>query len=96
MLYIWLLLCLKIIYLNVLTKTPSNAQVISKNTSHDSKQQTIRINFASLIKIYTRKFECTDPRDALEYYYFLSDIYNQPESSSIGINGENNNFFAIV
>jgi nuclear pore complex protein Nup93 len=33
-----------------------------------------RINFASLIKMYTRKFECTDPREALQYYFFLRNM----------------------
>ena len=33
-----------------------------------------RINFACLIKMYTRKFEITDPREALQYYYFLRNI----------------------
>jgi len=35
-----------------------------------------RINFACLIKMYTRKFEVTDPREALQYYYFLRNLSN--------------------
>ena len=30
-----------------------------------------RLNYARLITIYTRKFEATDPREALEYFYLL-------------------------
>ena len=30
-----------------------------------------RLNFARLIKSYTRKFEITDPREALQYFYLL-------------------------
>jgi nuclear pore complex protein Nup93 len=90
----------------VLTRTPSNAQIISKE-SHDAKN-LFRINFASLIKIYTRKFECTDPRDALEYYYFLRNIYNTSSVQQLGMQQQQhgddddlgqlkdeNNYFAI-
>jgi nuclear pore complex protein Nup93 len=83
-----------------LTRTPSNAQIISKD-SHD-KSHIFRINLASLIKIYTRKFECTDPRDALEYYYFLRNIYNSSPIQQLGANDddyegsrEENNYFSI-
>lgn len=30
-----------------------------------------RLNFARLVMMYTRKFEATDPREALQYFYFL-------------------------
>ena len=30
-----------------------------------------RLNYPRLITIYTRKFEITDPREALEYFYLL-------------------------
>ncbi len=29
------------------------------------------LNFARLTMLYTRKFEQTDPREALQYFYFL-------------------------
>ena len=29
------------------------------------------LNFARLVMMYTRKFEATDPREALQYFYFL-------------------------
>eukprot|EP00111_Clytia_hemisphaerica_P020577 TCONS_00060599-protein len=33
-----------------------------------------RLNYPRLITIYTRKFEVTDPREALEYFYLLRNI----------------------
>ncbi|XP_014680771.1 PREDICTED: nuclear pore complex protein Nup93-like [Priapulus caudatus] len=33
-----------------------------------------RLNFARLIKMYTRKFEATDLREALQYFYFLRSL----------------------
>ncbi|XP_046843260.1 nuclear pore complex protein Nup93-like [Xenia sp. Carnegie-2017] len=33
-----------------------------------------KINFARLIKSYTRKFEITDPREALQYFYLLRKL----------------------
>ena len=30
-----------------------------------------RLNLARLIMLYTRKFEATDPKEALNYFYFL-------------------------
>ena len=29
------------------------------------------LNVARLIMLYTRKFEATDPKEALHYFYFL-------------------------
>ena len=33
-----------------------------------------RLNIARLIMLYTRKFEATDPKEALHYFYFLRGI----------------------
>lgn len=30
-----------------------------------------RLNVARLVMLYTRKFEATDPKEALHYFYFL-------------------------
>ena len=30
-----------------------------------------RLNFVRLVLMYTRKFEVSDPREALQYFYFL-------------------------
>lgn len=34
-----------------------------------------RLNFTRLIMMYTRKFEMTDPREALQYFYFLRYVH---------------------
>lgn len=47
---------------------------------HD-QQPFRRLNYARLITIYTRKFEATDPREALEYFYLLREL--------TGPNGDN-------
>ena len=51
----------------------ANSQLISAGDSTEAKC-TRRLNIASLIKMYTRKFECTDPREALQYYHMLRDL----------------------
>ena len=56
-----------------LSKTTSSSQLITNGDSNESRCLR-RINFACLIKMYTRKFECTDMREALEYYYFLRNL----------------------
>ena len=33
-----------------------------------------RLNFARLVMMYTRKFEVTDPREALQYFYFNREL----------------------
>lgn len=48
--------------------------------AHDTAPMK-RLNFARLITIFTRKFETTDPREALEYFYLLKHL--------IGPNGDN-------
>lgn len=32
------------------------------------------LNFIRLLMLYTRKFESTDPREALQYFYFLRSV----------------------
>ncbi|KAI4873856.1 hypothetical protein NFI96_012985 [Prochilodus magdalenae] len=40
-----------------------------------------RLNFIRLLMLYTRKFEATDPREALQYFYFLrNEKDNQGEN----------------
>jgi len=50
---------------------PADAQshLISKDPA--DSQQLRRLNLARLVMMYTRKFEATDPREALQYFYFL-------------------------
>jgi len=42
---------------------------VSKDPNDPTPQR--RLNFARLIMMYTRKFEETDPQEALQYFYFL-------------------------
>lgn len=53
---------------------PTNVQapLISKESA--DKPPTRRLNLARLIMLYTRKFEATDPKEALHYFYFLRGI----------------------
>ncbi|CAH1780372.1 unnamed protein product [Owenia fusiformis] len=48
------------------------AQLLSKENADPSGIR--RLNFSRLIMMYTRKFEATDPREALQYFYFLRDV----------------------
>ncbi|XP_055955710.1 nuclear pore complex protein Nup93 [Patella vulgata] len=53
---------------------PSNpqSQLLTKDVSDQPPMR--RINLARLIMMYTRKFEATDSREALQYFYFLRDL----------------------
>lgn len=46
--------------------------LISKETT--DKAPLRRLNIARLVMLYTRKFEATDPKEALHYFYFLRCI----------------------
>ncbi|XP_052817034.1 nuclear pore complex protein Nup93-like [Mya arenaria] len=50
----------------------TQAQLLSKDPGDPIPQR--RLNFARLIMMYTRKFEETDPREALQYFYFLREL----------------------
>jgi nuclear pore complex protein Nup93 len=54
-------------------KTPSCSQLIVAGEANEQKCIR-RVNFPSLIRMYTRKFECSDPREALQYYFFLRSM----------------------
>lgn len=42
-----------------------------------------RLNFIRLLMLYTRKFEATDPREALQYFYFLRYVHlTKPKQST--------------
>lgn len=47
------------------------AQLLTKDSSDPGIR---RLNFARLLKSYTRKFEITDPREALQYFYLLRHL----------------------
>ncbi|XP_076352512.1 nuclear pore complex protein Nup93-like [Tachypleus tridentatus] len=52
--------------------TNLNAPLLSKNPG--DKPPARRLNFAHLIMIYTHKFEATDPREAIQYFYLLRNL----------------------
>ncbi|KAG8437674.1 hypothetical protein GDO86_008399 [Hymenochirus boettgeri] len=63
----------------LLKSSGQSAQLLS----HDAgdPQGVRRLNFVRLLMLYTRKFEPTDPREALQYFYFLrNEKDNQGES----------------
>lgn len=41
-----------------------------------------RLNVARLVLLYVRKFESTDPKEALHYFYFLRHLRTEGDSSS--------------
>ncbi|ELT94870.1 hypothetical protein CAPTEDRAFT_177509 [Capitella teleta] len=49
------------------------AQLLSKESAESKDDSLRRLNFARLIMMYTRKFSVTDPREALQYFYFLRE-----------------------
>ncbi|CAI9720298.1 pore complex Nup93-like [Octopus vulgaris] len=60
---------------------PSSTQValLTQDPADPSPQR--RLNFARLVMMYTRKFEATDPREALQYFFFLRNIKSSTEGN---------------
>jgi nuclear pore complex protein Nup93 len=56
----------------LLLPTSTHALLLSKDTNDPAPLR--RLNFVRLILMYTRKFEVSDPREALQYFYFLRDL----------------------
>ncbi|ESO86520.1 hypothetical protein LOTGIDRAFT_179365 [Lottia gigantea] len=50
----------------------SQSQLLTKDAGDQAPMR--RINLARLIMMYTRKFEATDSREALQYFYFLRNL----------------------
>nr|XP_033796644.1 nuclear pore complex protein Nup93 isoform X3 [Geotrypetes seraphini] len=55
----------------LLKSSGQSAQLLSQEA--DDPPYMRRLNFIRLLMLYTRKFESTDPREALQYFYFLRD-----------------------
>uniref|UniRef100_A0A8C4NAP7 Nuclear pore complex protein Nup93 n=1 Tax=Eptatretus burgeri TaxID=7764 RepID=A0A8C4NAP7_EPTBU len=63
----------------LLLSTTQAAPLLSRE--HTDPAPLRRLNFVRLVMLYTRKFEPTDPREALQYFYFLrSEKNGQGES----------------
>ncbi|XP_060553313.1 nuclear pore complex protein Nup93-like [Ruditapes philippinarum] len=56
----------------LLCSQSTQAQLLSRDPGDPSPLR--RLNFARLVMMYTRKFEETDPREALQYFYFLREL----------------------
>ncbi len=71
--------------------TPGNvhAAILSKDPS--DKPPTKRLNLARLLMLYVRKFEGSDPVEALQYLYFLRNVKTAPAGG-----GEDSLFTACV
>jgi len=64
----------------LLTPDAINAQLLSRKLSDPKPMR--RLNFVRLIMTYTAKFQTTDPREALEYFYLLRDMKG-PNNESV-------------
>ncbi|KAM4721844.1 nuclear pore complex protein Nup93 [Rhinophrynus dorsalis] len=53
----------------LLKSSGQSAQLLSQEAGDPTGVR--RLNFVRLLMLYTRKFEPTDPREALQYFYFL-------------------------
>uniref|UniRef100_A0A2A4JA62 Nuclear pore protein n=1 Tax=Heliothis virescens TaxID=7102 RepID=A0A2A4JA62_HELVI len=54
--------------------TPRNVQAPLLSVDTDDPSPLRRLNLARLLLLYVRKFELTDPSDALHYYFFLRNL----------------------
>ncbi|CAK1544177.1 unnamed protein product [Leptosia nina] len=54
--------------------TPRNVQAPLLSVDTDDPIPLRRLNLARLLLLYVRKFELSDPCDALHYYYFLRNL----------------------
>uniref|UniRef100_A0A2R5LLL6 Nuclear pore protein n=2 Tax=Ornithodoros turicata TaxID=34597 RepID=A0A2R5LLL6_9ACAR len=63
-----------VLYESNLLLTPSSIHVAILSAQNGDSPPTRRLNFARLLMTYTRKFESTDPREALQYFYFLRNL----------------------
>ncbi|KAK2189808.1 hypothetical protein NP493_96g07020 [Ridgeia piscesae] len=56
----------------LLLPSNSHSKLLSRESSDPEPLR--RLNFARLVMMYTRKFEATDPREALQYFHLLRDL----------------------
>ncbi|XP_053608386.1 nuclear pore complex protein Nup93-like [Plodia interpunctella] len=54
--------------------TPRNVQAPLLSVDTDDPSPLRRLNLARLLLLYVRKFELTDPSEALHYYFFLRNL----------------------
>ena len=52
-----------------------------------------RLNFARVVLLYVRKLESTDPREALNYFYFLRNMKSAEVTQPRGGGGGSGSLF---
>ena len=55
-----------------------------------------RLNFARVVLLYVRKFESTDPREALNYFYFLRNMRSAAGAAGGNQDGAGSLFMSCV
>ena len=90
--------------LNVIKSASSSQLILSAGYLNDSESNAAesllpkcfrRINFPCLLKIYTRKFEHSDCREALEYFFFLRNLHLiQQQQQQLSQSAKITNYFA--
>ncbi|XP_067007700.1 nuclear pore complex protein Nup93 [Anabrus simplex] len=65
-----------------LLSIPSEVQVPIVCVHPDDKPPARRLNLARLVMVYVRKFEVSDSREALQYYYLLRNL-KSPEGPNL-------------
>ena len=55
-----------------------------------------RLNFARVVLLYVRKFESTDPREALNYFYFLRNMRSAVTAAGGNQDGAGSLFMSCV
>jgi len=57
-----------------LLRTPESVQAPLISKEARDKPPSRRLNVARLVMLYVKHFECTDPKEALQYLYFLREM----------------------
>jgi len=60
-----------VLFENNLLSLPANIQATMISRDAGDKSPSKRLNIARLVMLYVKHFESTDPREALQYFYFL-------------------------
>uniref|UniRef100_F6UXH9 Nuclear pore protein n=1 Tax=Ciona intestinalis TaxID=7719 RepID=F6UXH9_CIOIN len=73
----------------LLTADSLHAKMITTEAADESPLTVVeRLNLSRLVMLYTRKFEITDPREALNYFHFLRNIQTDGQSLFIHCTSE--------
>ena len=93
----WLLCTL--LWHNFVYSTGHNYSLIISVLKDNSDPVPLRrLNFVRLILMYTRKFEVSDPREALQYFFFLRwviEYFASLDAASTHIHAARNNVISV-